>query len=136
MYGKSRCLISSVSKADVFFIWECSNKPLCSVVLLLVLYYYHTRTCKVFLHLEYWFFLVGFRSLLWLLNHYIFLRSAVIEYFTHIEMFGVFQFASSVMEVIGKFKLCTVISRYDLHVKQGMRHRSLPVPFYHAGSPK
>lgn len=79
---------------------------------------------------------MGFRSLLWLLNHYIFLRSAVIECFTHIEMFGVFQFVSSVMEVIGKFKLCTVISRYDLHVKQGMRHRSLPVPFYHAGSPK
>lgn len=79
---------------------------------------------------------MGFRNLLWLLNHYIFLRSAVIECFTHIEMFGVFQFVSSVMEVIGKFKPCTVISRYDPNVKQGMRHRSLPVPFYHAGSPK
>lgn len=79
---------------------------------------------------------MGFRNLLWLLNHYIFLRSAVIECFAHIEMFGIFQFVSSVMEVIGKFKLCTVISRYDPNVKQGMRHRSLPVPFYHAGSPK
>lgn len=40
-----------------------------------------------------------------------------IQFFTHIEMFGVFQFLFSLIEVIGKFKLYTVISRYDLNVK-------------------
>jgi len=50
-------------------------------------------------------------------------------------MFGVFQFLSSLIEVIGKFKPCTVISRYDLNVKSGMRHRSSN-PFDHDGSPR
>lgn len=60
---------------------------------------------------------VGFRNLLWLsLNHSVFLQSAVMYSFTHTEVFRVLQFLSSLIEVIGKFKPCTVNYRYDLHV--------------------
>jgi len=51
-------------------------------------------------------------------------------------MFGVFQFLSSVMEVIGKFRPCTVISRYELSVKWDEMQRLSPEPFCHAGSPQ
>lgn len=111
------------------FFWECVQMSL-SVVLLLALYYDHTQTYKGFFYFRVLGF-VRFENLRWLLlNHSIFLQSAV-RSVSATRRYS--QCLSPLIEVVGKFKPCIVIPRYDLDMKQGMRHRPSN-PFNQAGS--